>query len=171
VRRGGESFAHADEVQRLVRRGVLPGVQRNGAQHQPRTNRVRAQQNGKPETRIKVGLRDFERESEMTKARKRKHVGALPITGSAACWRSVDIKLPCVTCGGRSAPVHSPTRLAGIFCGEHCPCCNAAAEASAAQSAATPLPDADSAVLASPGARGGGFNNPFRRRYDKYLGR
>ena len=157
MRRGGESFAHADEVQRLVRRGVLPGVQ----------------QNEKLETRIKVGLRDFERESEMTKARKRKHVGALPITGPANCWRSAWIAKVCCVCGERSEIMHSPTRQAGIYCPAHCPACNPAPEAPAVQRAATPLPEVRGAVLANAGARGGGFNKPrpFGKAYDKYLAR
>ena len=67
--------------------------------------------------------------------------------------------------------MHSPTRLPGVFCSACCPCCNPAPEALAAQSAATPLPGTRGAALAPAGARGKVFNNPFGRRYDKYLGR
>ena len=56
--------------------------------------------------------------------RKRKHAGVLPITGPSQCWRSMDIKLLCCKCGGRTAPMHSPTRRAGIWCASCCPCCN-----------------------------------------------
>ena len=42
----------------------------------------------------------------MTKTQKvRKR---LPITGPAACWRSVDIKLACVKCGGKTSPMLQP---------------------------------------------------------------
>lgn len=105
----------------------------------------------------------------MTKARK--HVGTLPITGPAACWRSAWITKPCCVCGEHPEVMHSPTRLAGIYCPAHCPACNAAPDAPAAQGAATPLPEAGGAVLANAGARGAGFNKPFGRRYDKYLAR
>src|ERR1035437_8197319 len=112
--------------------------------------------------------------------RKRKHAGVLPITGPSACWRSVDIKLACCKCGGRTAPMHSPTRLAGIFCGEHCPCCNHTVaspapaiskplQAPVMLAEARPLPEARSAVLANAVARGKGFNKPFGKRFDKYL--
>jgi hypothetical protein len=113
--------------------------------------------------------------------RKRKHAGVLPITGPAACWRSTDIKAPCATCGGRTAPMHSPTRLAGVFCGEHCPCCVSTVASSAPATGkplqapvtlaeAIPLPEPRSAVLANAGGRGKGFNKPFGKRFDKYLG-
>jgi hypothetical protein len=97
----------------------------------------------------------------------------LPITGPAACWRSVDIKLACAKCGGRTSPMHSPTRQAGVWCAAHCPACNAAPEASAAPEAATPLPDADGAVLAPAAVRGGAFNRPkpWGKAFDKYLSR
>src|ERR1035437_5180044 len=58
----------------------------------------------------------------MARGKFRKHVGP-QLTGPAACWRSPDIKLACAKCGGRTSPMHSPTRLAGVFCSEHCPCC------------------------------------------------
>ena len=76
--------------------------------------------------------------------------------------------------------MHSPTRLAGIFCGEHCPCCGSAAaspvpapgkalQAPVTLAEARPLPKARGAVLANAVARGKGFNKPFGKRFDKYL--
>lgn len=78
--------------------------------------------------------------------------------------------------------MHSPIRLAGIFCGEHCPCCNPTLaspapaigkplQAPVTLAEARPLPEAPGAALANAGARGKVFNNPFGRRYDKYLAR
>ena len=78
--------------------------------------------------------------------------------------------------------MHSPTRLAGIFCGEHCPCCNPAVaspvpapgkplQAPAASGDGAVAPEARGAVLANAGARGKGFNRPFGKRYDRYLAR
>src|ERR1035437_866082 len=117
----------------------------------------------------------------MARGKFRKHVGP-QLTGPAACWRSPDIKLPCVTCGGRTAPMHSPTRLAGVFCSEHCPCCVSTVaspvpapgkplQAPVTLAEARPLPEGRGAALAPAGARGKGFNKPFGRRYDKYLAR
>src|ERR1035437_6681031 len=110
----------------------------------------------------------------------RKRYKLVPTTGPSQCWRSMDIKLPCVKCGGRTAPMHSPTRRAGIFCGEHCPCCTTVAstvpapgkplQAPVTLAAATPLLVARGAALAPTGARGKGFNRPFGKRFDKYLG-
>src|ERR1019366_5754425 len=101
----------------------------------------------------------------MAKSRKfKKHVGTLPIPGPYACWRSVDIKLPCLTCGGKTSPMHSPTRLPGVFCSACCPCCNPALHASAAPGATATPPEGRGAVLADAGAHGGGFNKPFGRR-------
>ena len=57
----------------------------------------------------------------MTERRQRRRSGLLPTVGPANCWRSIDIKRPCATCGSRTAPMHSPTRLAGIYCGACCP--------------------------------------------------
>ena len=111
----------------------------------------------------------------------RKRSKLVPTTGPSQCWRSMDIKLPCVTCGGRTSPMHSPTRLAGVFCSEHCPCCvptvaspapaiGKPLQAPAALAETRPVPDARGAALAPTGAPGKGFNRPFGKRFDKYLG-
>src|ERR1035441_898215 len=107
----------------------------------------------------------------MTKARKRKHVGALPITGPSACWRSAWIARACCVCGDHPEVMHSPTRQAGIYCAVHCPACNAVPEAPAAPGAATPPPEACGAVLGHAGPRGGAFNRPrpWGKSFDKYL--
>ena len=121
----------------------------------------------------------------------RKHVGPqptgprkrsklVPTTGPSQCWRSMDIKLPCITCGGRTSPMHSPIRLAGIFCSEHCPCCvptvarpvpapGKSLQAPVTLAEARPLPEGRGASHGDAGACGGGFNRPFGKRFDKYL--
>jgi hypothetical protein len=38
------------------------------------------------------------------------------------CMRSDRIEGVCGKCGGRTEPMHSPTRVAGIFCSNCCPC-------------------------------------------------
>ena len=88
--------------------------------------------------------------------RKRKHAGVLPITGPAACWRSGWITRVCCVCGERSEIMHSPTRLAGVFCAACCPCCNPALHAPAATGATATPHEVRGAVLADAGARGGG---------------
>ena len=78
--------------------------------------------------------------------------------------------------------MHSPTRRAGIWCASCCPCCVpvvASTVPAPGKQLQAPLvsgdgviaPEARGAALAPTGARGGGFNKPFGRRYDKYLGR
>jgi hypothetical protein len=128
----------------------------------------------------------------MTRGKFKKHVGPqptgprkrsklVPTTGPTACWRSVDIKLPCATCGGKTSPMHSPTRRAGIWCASCCPCCNPTVastvpapgkplQAPVTLAETRPLPEGRGAVLGQAGARGKGFNRPFGKRFDKYLG-
>jgi hypothetical protein len=80
--------------------------------------------------------------------------------------------------------MHSPTRLAGIFCGEHCPCCNPAV-AGTVPGPGKPLqaplmsgdgviaPEAPGGALANAGARSGAFNRPkpYGKAFDRYLGK
>jgi hypothetical protein len=95
---------------------------------------------------------------EITKVRnRRKHTGALPITGPSACWRSAWITRVCCVCGERVEIMHSPTRQAGIYCPAHCVACNPAPQAPASPGAATPLPEAHGASLAPAGARAEGL--------------
>jgi len=64
-----------------------------------------------------------------------------------------------------------PTHERGFYCAAHCPACAIEAVGAAQeQGAATPLPDGGGAVLASVGAKSGGFNShPFGRRYGRHL--
>jgi hypothetical protein len=61
----------------------------------------------------------------MTKRqRQRKRHGLAPTTGPVACLRSTRIRLVCAGCGGRTPVMHSPLRLAGVWCASCCPYCN-----------------------------------------------
>lgn len=63
----------------------------------------------------------------MTKGqRMRKRFGSLPIAGPSACFRSAGITRPCSKCGAEANGImHSPLRVAGVFCGKCCcPVCN-----------------------------------------------
>jgi hypothetical protein len=62
----------------------------------------------------------------------------------------------CCVCGERSEIMHSPTRLAGVFCAACCPCCNPALHAPATTGATATPHEVRGAVLADAGARGGG---------------
>jgi hypothetical protein len=93
-----------------------------------------------------------------------------PTAGPSACWRSKNVSAPCDKCGAKSEVCHMPTHERGFYCAAHCPVCAIEAVGSPQQQgAAIPLPQAGGAVLAGVGAKGGGFNRPFGKRYEKYL--
>jgi len=45
-------------------------------------------------------------------------------TGAAECLRSRRHRAQCSICGQIAEELHSPTKMAGLFCREHCPVCS-----------------------------------------------
>ena len=74
--------------------------------------------------------------------------------GPTACYRS-PVRGVCCACDQWASPIHNPTHLKGIWCGQCCPVCNLAQEPPAGLGGTTIPARASGAQEGPQGAKGG----------------